>query len=107
VICSDDGKLGRGMHYAPAVTETQGELECAERMTFGGIELSQLAFKRGGAVELSALPPCPANLLRDGGALKGELDRVREIAFCVGLLGEVSECLCLATREAELPERTE
>jgi GNAT superfamily N-acetyltransferase len=39
-FCGDDGELGRGKHCAPTVTEAQGELEAAERMTFGGIEIS-------------------------------------------------------------------
>jgi hypothetical protein len=38
-------------------------------MTFGGIELSQLARERSGAVELACLAPRPANLVRDRGAL--------------------------------------
>jgi hypothetical protein len=59
-----------------------------------------------GSVE-TALPPCPANLVRDRGALKCELDRAREIALSVGLLREVSEYLGLAARQAELPKCTE
>src|SRR5207302_5324067 len=27
VFCGDDSKLGRGKHYAPTVTEAQGEIE--------------------------------------------------------------------------------
>src|SRR4051794_21091319 len=107
VFCGDDSKLGRGKHYAPTVTEAQGEIETAECVTFGGIEISALALELGGIGELSALPPCPANLVGDGGALERELDRAREIALSVGLLREVSEYLCLTARQAELPECTE
>src|SRR5436190_23309966 len=92
---------------APTVTEAQGELEAAERMTFGGIEISALALEFGGGGELSALPPSPVNLVGDRGALKGEFDRAREIALFVGFLREVSQYLCLAARQAELPECTE
>jgi hypothetical protein len=105
-FCGDGAQLGRGKHCAPAVTEAQGELEAAERVTFGGIEISALALEFGGG-ELSALPPSPVNLAGDRGAFKGEFDRAGEIALSVGLLREVSEYLCLAARQAELPERTE
>src|SRR5947199_384339 len=70
------------------------------RNQVAGVEL-------GRSAELSALPPCPANLVGDGGALERELDRAREIAFFVGPLSEVSEYLRLAARQAELPECTE
>ena len=76
-------------------------------MTFGGIEISALALEFGGTSELSALPPCPADLVGNRGALKGELDRAREVALSVGLLREVSEYLGLAARQAELPKYTE
>ena len=62
-------------------------------MITGGIESSALALELGGTGELSALPPCPANLVRDRGALKRELDCAREIALFVRLLREVCEYL--------------
>jgi hypothetical protein len=68
-FCGDDGKLGCGKDCAPTVTEAQRELEAAERMTFGGIEISALALEFGGGGELPALPPSPVDLVGDRGAL--------------------------------------
>jgi hypothetical protein len=106
-LCGDDGKLGRCKHCAPTVAEAQGKLEAAERVTFGGIEISALALEFGGGGELPALPQSPVNLVGDRGALKCEFDRPREIALSVGLLREVSEYLGLAARQAELAKCTE
>ena len=103
----DDSEPGSGEHDAATIAEPQREAERGEGVTFGGIKVPVLLLELGGTVELSAFPPCPIDLVGDGGALERELDRAREIALSVGLLREVSEYLRLAARQAELLEGDE
>ena len=76
-------------------------------MTSGGIEIAALALERGSTLELAALPPCPANLVGDRGALKPELDREREIALPWGLSARYPSTCASPRGEARLSECTE
>src|SRR4029077_11388093 len=106
-FCGDTGKPGCGEQDASPVTEAYGELEAADRQIFGAIEISAFALELGGTGELSALPPGPANLVGDRGALERELERARKIALFLVLDRQVPEHLGLTTREAQPPKRTE
>ena len=76
-------------------------------MNLRGIDTAALALEPGRTTELACLPPCPAQIMGDGGALERKLGRERQIVVFVGLVREVPEYLGLTAGQAELPEYTE